>query len=701
VDDTPPVVSLTSPNGGEILEAGGQCFISWTARDNYELSDNPINLLVSVDGGGTFPRIIAEAEANDSSFTWNIPVSLNSREVRFKVEATDKAGLKGSGMSGSNLSIVPADLALTSPAGGEMWQGGTIQEIAWTSVLPEGTVTLNYSTDGGKTYPNLIAQDQVNDGSFGWTLPALNSQSVRVQIRVESAQITETANHTDFTIDSSPPGVQLQSFNGGDSLEAGGMYAIQWTVTDNFGLVENPITLSYSTDGGRTFPHILVDEGANDSSFVWTTPTYLDCQKVKLKIEVVDQVGFKRSTYSASSFAVMPVKIDIVSPDGGEVWRGMTTQPIAWTSNFTSGLVTLKYSTDGGVTYPHLIASGLENRVGSYEWEVPQVNEESVRVQADLRLQNLSHDMSSGNFEIRRHAPEVRIVYPNGGETWEANSVNRIIWTARDDYFGLITDPIAIHYSTDGGKTFPHTIATREINDSTHIWTTPRTLNSPNVRIKVEALNVRDVSGYDTNDEDMGILNPPPVLFQVPDSSFDNKYALYFPLNPYVKDNNDKLVTLMWSAWSSEPAVEVLINNDNKWCTILARNWAGEADVVITVTDPYGDADSDTMHVVVHGQTDVEVLSETAIPETFVLHQNYPNPFNPETTISYGLPEASEVIITIFDSNGRKINDLFEGKKETGVHTLRWNALDVPSGVYFIRMHTGLFTQMRKCILMK
>ena len=157
----------------------------------------------------------------------------------------------------------------------------------------------------------------------------------------------------------------------------------------------------------------------------------------------------------------------------------------------------------------------------------------------------------------------------------------------------------------------------------------------------------------------------------------------------------------MWSAWSSEPAVEVLINNDNKWCTILARNWAGEADVVITVTDPYGDADSDTMHVVVHGQTDVEVLSETAIPETFVLHQNYPNPFNPETTISYGLPEASVVIITIFDSNGRKINDLFEGKKETGVHTLRWNALDVPSGVYFIRMHTGLFTQMRKCILMK
>ena len=199
----------------------------------------------------------------------------------------------------------------------------------------------------------------------------------------------------------------------------------------------------------------------------------------------------------------------------------------------------------------------------------------------------------------------------------------------------------------------------------------------------------------------MGILNPPPVVTNLPDSSFDNKYALYFPLNPYVLDNNDKLVTLMWSAWSSEPAVEVLINNDNKWCTILARNWTGEADIVITVTDPYGDADSDTMHVKVNGQTDVEAWSEAAVPETFVLHQNYPNPFNLETSIAFSIPEATEVIISIYDMNGRKITDLFAGKKESGVHTLRWHALDVPSGVYFIQMRAGRITQKRKCILMK
>ena len=188
----------------------------------------------------------------------------------------------------------------------------------------------------------------------------------------------------------------------------------------------------------------------------------------------------------------------------------------------------------------------------------------------------------------------------------------------------------------------------------------------------------------------------------LPDSSFETNNALYFSLNPYVKDNNDKLLTLTWSARSSEPAVEVLINNDNKWVTILARNWTGEADIMLTVTDPFGDSDSDTMHVVVNGQTDVEEVTTLSVPEEFVLHQNYPNPFNPETTISYGLPEASEVTITVYDMNGRKVNDLFEGRKEQGVHILRWNALDCPSGVYFIQMQVGAaFVDMRKCVLMK
>ena len=249
------------------------------------------------------------------------------------------------------------------------------------------------------------------------------------------------------------------------------------------------------------------------------------------QFEATDRAGLSRAALSATSFTVMPVRLAVASPNGGEQWDGMTTRTIRWTSNFNTGTVTLKYSTDGGATYPKTIASDEAND-GAYDWEVPQINAENVRVRVDLQTQKITTDISDNDFKIRHHAPEVNIVYPNGGETWEANSVNKIVWTARDEYFGLASDPIAIHYSTDGGRTFPHTIATREVNDSTYVWKTPRDVNSPNVRIKVEALNIRDVTGYDINDEDMGILNPPPEVSGMPDTSLALGKALYFCLNP-------------------------------------------------------------------------------------------------------------------------------------------------------------------------
>ena len=99
--------------------------------------------------------------------------------------------------------------------------------------------------------------------------------------------------------------------------------------------------------------------------------------------------------------------------------------------------------------------------------------------------------------------------------------------------------------------------------------------------------------------------------------------------------------------------------------------------------------------------TFVATYSDTEIPSLFVLHQNFPNPFNPETTISFELPNISEVTINVFNMAGQKVIDLFKGRKEKGNHTLKWNAHNYPSGVYFIKMQADGFTQMRKCILMK
>ena len=74
------------------------------------------------------------------------------------------------------------------------------------------------------------------------------------------------------------------------------------------------------------------------------------------------------------------------------------------------------------------------------------------------------------------------------------------------------------------------------------------------------------------------------------------------------------------------------------------------------------------------------------IPKAFALRQNYPNPFNPTTQISYALPKPSNVRLTIYDILGREIAILINGKNEPGEHSITWNALNVPSGVYLYKL---------------
>ncbi len=99
-------------------------------------------------------------------------------------------------------------------------------------------------------------------------------------------------------------------------------------------------------------------------------------------------------------------------------------------------------------------------------------------------------------------------------------------------------------------------------------------------------------------------------------------------------------------------------------------------------------------------------IQQNMIPEKYFLSQNYPNPFNPETTIQFGLPQAEQVSLKIYDINGKLVRDLFTGMKDAGTHTLLWNGRDnagqkVSSGVYFYYFKADEFSQTNKMILMK
>ncbi len=88
-------------------------------------------------------------------------------------------------------------------------------------------------------------------------------------------------------------------------------------------------------------------------------------------------------------------------------------------------------------------------------------------------------------------------------------------------------------------------------------------------------------------------------------------------------------------------------------------------------------------------------------PSQVVLLSSYPNPFNPETTIRFDVREAQQVRLVVFDLLGREIALLVNGRVEVGPHEVRFQAGDLPSGTYVIRLVTATDVAVRKIVLMK
>jgi hypothetical protein len=101
-DPWPPTVDVIQPAGGEILEYGTVYEINWRATDSAPIAS--VAILLSLDGGSTFPDTIASGEPNDSSYLWDVP-DIDSGTARIKVVATDCALNEGTDISASDFTL--------------------------------------------------------------------------------------------------------------------------------------------------------------------------------------------------------------------------------------------------------------------------------------------------------------------------------------------------------------------------------------------------------------------------------------------------------------------------------------------------------------------------------------------------------------------------------------------------------------------
>lgn len=95
------------------------------------------------------------------------------------------------------------------------------------------------------------------------------------------------------------------------------------------------------------------------------------------------------------------------------------------------------------------------------------------------------------------------------------------------------------------------------------------------------------------------------------------------------------------------------------------------------------------------------VSANPELPTEFDLEQNYPNPFNPTTEISFDLPVASHVNLTVYNVLGQEVETLVNRDMEAGNHRVTWNADPYSSGVYFYRISADNFSETKKMLMLK
>ena len=115
VDVEAPLVAVTSPNGGEVLHFGSTHDIEWTATDNIGVAS--VCILLSTDGGTTFPDTVAAGEPNDGVYSWPVP-DIDSETARVKVVACDGADNEGEDQSDANFRLWGYQSGVDGPGGG-------------------------------------------------------------------------------------------------------------------------------------------------------------------------------------------------------------------------------------------------------------------------------------------------------------------------------------------------------------------------------------------------------------------------------------------------------------------------------------------------------------------------------------------------------------------------------------------------------
>jgi subtilisin family serine protease len=256
--------------------------------------------------------------------------------------------------------------------------------------------------------------------------------------------------------------------------------------------------------------------------------------------------------------------IAVKTPNGGESLSIGFTYAVTWTYSGSIGNVKIEYSIDNGVKWSTVVDS--TKNTGSYNWTVPNTPSTKCKVRIKDAADGKPSDTSNATFSIVTVTnPTITVTSPNGGETWDADTVHNITWTST----GTVGN-VKIEYSYNNGSSW-NSVSSSTANDGSHSWTLPH-INFTNCKVRISEAS--DGSPTDTSNAVFSILIPLP-----PEISLNRTEFYYGAIvggavtgaQPLRIDNTGG-GTLQWTALAN-----------NLWITTLPASGTNSGESAISI----------------------------------------------------------------------------------------------------------------------
>ncbi|MDD4938734.1 MAG: hypothetical protein PHI60_01055 [Candidatus Omnitrophica bacterium] len=452
---------VISPNGNENWKVGSSHTISWTST-----AVTNIQPYYSLNNGGNWTPIGDPVPAVNGSTTWTIENATSNTALIRITDVSNEDAVKD--QSNATFNVI-AVFNITHPENGDVAVAEEPYNITWTK---QGTgvdwVTLEYSTDEGGNWSWVVPggnHSVANNGNYYWSSVNGSKLSETCKILIRDLN-NANASDTGYDVFMLRGNISVTRPQGDEEWNLSTIENVTWTKKGAIPTVD----IFYSADNGGNWTPVGTTITAGNLTWPWniTNSTSVTTQG---KIKVADS-ALTNFVYNISggTFAIRG-KLNLTAPSASGIvmnYNGTNSYNIAWTKAGNINNVRLRYSTDGGSSYPNTINNTVNATTGTpYNWTIP----DSIGYNLSVNVTDVNntdvYDTSNNLFAIKG---SMLVLSPNGDESWVKGSTQQIRWRPTGSYPGNVK----IEYynnSASAWEEIGQTAAGTDDVDQTWNWT--------------------------------------------------------------------------------------------------------------------------------------------------------------------------------------------------------------------------------------